>query len=434
VPSSSPPMRKQERFFPCYPKQAQFLQATEPVRGFVAGQGSGKSVVGAFDLLQRALDGRTYMVTGPTYKVLGQATIRTFVEVARKFNRLVRVRTSADNPSALIRLAPPRKGLAEVLFRSTENPDHLRGPNLSGLWMDEASLSPLEAYQIGIARLREAGERGWLTATFTPRGLTHWTHEVFGKEQPGIFLVHARTDENPFLAPEFLALVKATYTGLRAEQELGGRFVAVEGAEWPPEYFEDIFFRDWPANLPWAATAIALDPSKGRDATKPKEGRPPDYSAFVWGAVGPDGTTWVDANLDNVRDVSRIVADGIGIYRSCPFGPPTAFVIETNAFQVLIGGLLFEEARKIGLSLPLWGIDNHENKLARIRGRITPELARRKLRVRDTPGGRLLVAQLRDFPQGQYDDGPDALEQLLRMLLHLIQGGKQSSGPKILRV
>lgn len=423
---------KKPKDFWLSPKQAAFLDAPEPVRGFVAGQGSGKSMVGGYDLLQRALDGRTYMVTGPTYKVLNQATMRTFVEVARKFDRLVRIRTSADNPSALIRLAPGRrKGLAEVLFRSTETPDHLRGPNLSGLWMDEASLSPIEAYQIGVARLREGGERGWLSATFTPKGFGHWTYEVFGKAAPHIFLVHAKTTENPFVAPEYLELVSATYTGLRAQQELGGAFVSIEGAEWPPEYFtDDLWFRDFPTEG-IVASAMALDPSKGKDAGKHKEGREPDFSAYVWGAVDRNGNVWIDADLDNVRDTTRMVLDGIGIYRQFR---PSALVIEVNVYQELLGPEFIRVAREANLgSLPLYGINNVENKEVRIRT-IGPYLAKRELRFRDTPGCRKLVQQMRDFPAGEYDDGPDALSMFLRMLLYLIAGPQAGQGqPKLLR-
>ncbi len=400
---------------------------------------SGKSKVGAYDLLQRARDGRTYMVTGPTYKVLGQATIRTFVEVAREFGRLVRVTRSTENPSAIIRLAPPRCGLAEILFRSTENPDHLRGPNLSGVWMDEASLSPLEAYQILRQRLREKSQLGWLSATFTPRGLGHWTYQEFGQEppRPGVFLVHAATRENPFLPPEYLALAESTYAGLRAEQELGGRFVSVAGAEWPPSYFHDaLWFHDWPASG-WQTTAMALDPSKGAAPGdgKPKEGRQPDYSAFVWGGVtrptSDRAIVWVDADLDNVRDTTRMVADGLRHYQEFR---PRAWVTEINGFQSLLGGEIARQARDLRLfGLPLYGINNSEDKRVRIRS-IGPYLAKSELRFRDTPGCRLLVAQLRDFPFGEFDDGPDSLEMLLRMLKYLILGEQEGRGqPQLLR-
>jgi hypothetical protein len=48
-------------------------------------------------------------------------------------------------------------------------------------------------------------------------------------------------------------------------------------------------------------------------------------------------------------------------------------------------------------------------------------LARRQIRFRNTPGGRMLVEQLRDWPNGDHDDGPDALGVAIRRLEILIQ-------------
>ncbi len=51
-------------------------------------------------------------------------------------------------------------GQAEVLFRSAENPENLRGSNLSGVWFDEASLMKPEALDVVLACLREKGADG----------------------------------------------------------------------------------------------------------------------------------------------------------------------------------------------------------------------------------------------------------------------------------
>ena len=39
----------------------------------------------------------------------------------------------------------------------------------------------------------------------------------------------------------------------------------------------------------------------------------------------------------------------------------------------------------------------------------------------DSPGARLLVDQLRDFPLGDHDDGPDSLEMAVRVLSHFMR-------------
>ena len=157
-----------------YTKQLQFLESKAWLRAFVGGIGSGKSWIGALDMIRRSKPDRLYLVTAPTYPMLSDATFRSLHDLARDLE-IVGTGDAKMSPPPSIKL---RNG-AEVLFRSTDNPEMLRGPNLSGIWMDEASLSKQEAFDILIGRLRQS-EQGWLTATFTPKGKAHWTYKTFG--------------------------------------------------------------------------------------------------------------------------------------------------------------------------------------------------------------------------------------------------------------
>ena len=415
----------QDKRIKLHKAQLAFRQSPALYRGFVGGRGVGKSWVGAYDLIRRAKKGRTYLIASPTGVLLHDTTFPTFKQIAQDMNRWGDVRMT---PYPTVTLTTG----GSVRFRTAEDPEKMRGPNLSGCWLDEASLMPHEAYLIAIAALREGGEQGWLSATFTPKGFSHWTYEQFGKAVRNTAIFHAPTNANPFLPPGFRQQLEEQYgrRGLLAQQELGGEFVAVEGAEWPPEYFsDDLWFRDWPENF--VAKAMALDPSKGKDARAHKDGREPDYSFYVWGGVDTRGTVWLDADGNNTRDTTRMVMDGIGLYRQFN---PHALCIEVNVFQELLGGEFVRQAREAHIDhLPLYGVNNTEAKEVRIRT-IGPYLAKRELRFRDTPGCRLLVQQLRDFPAGSFDDGPDALAQLLRMLIYLIAGPQAGQGqPKLMR-
>ncbi len=56
-------------------------------------------------------------------------------------------------------------------------------------------------------------------------------------------------------------------------------------------------------------------------------------------------------------------------------------------------------------------------KAARIR-RLSQYVINRELRFKaDSPGCRMLVDQLMDFPFAEHDDGPDALEMCVRLPL-----------------
>jgi predicted phage terminase large subunit-like protein len=202
--------------------QYAFRHSTALYRGYVGGRGSGKTFVGAYDLLRRAKPGRLYGVYAPSYPMMRDATQRTFLAQARRLSFLRELR-KADGIAVL-------GNGAEVLFRSLDDPERARGPNLSGAWIDEASIVPQSAFDIIIASLREGGEQGWLSATFTPKGKQHWTFETFGLGKPDTALFRSKTHENPFLPPEFAHTLAQQYTSQLAAQELSGEFIDLEGA------------------------------------------------------------------------------------------------------------------------------------------------------------------------------------------------------------
>lgn len=398
--------------FLLYPAQQQFLDATEPIRGFIGGQGAGKSKVGAFDLLMKARPGRLYMVVAPIYPMLRDATFRTFRDTAQSLGLWGGFYKTEFVATIYTRWG----GTAEVLFRSGEKYDRLRGPNLTGLWIDEASLLKHEAFQIGVARLREGSERGWMTATFTPAGLSHWTFDVFGRPSPGVFLVQAATSDNPFVSDKFIETVTSQFAGLRAEQELQGKFVAVEGAEWTSEYFPaSIWFDEWPDDL--VVTTLALDPAQAKgEKTKGC------YSSFVLAGVDKTARVWCEAWMSQRWDARELVAMTFELYQ---VHKPQAVVVETNFGQGFMMELLVQEAKRRGVILPLYAINNSEDKEVRIR-RLGPGLAQGLRRFRaGSASTELLVQQMKDFPVGPHRDGPDALEMAERMVYRLLVGGQK---------
>jgi phage terminase large subunit-like protein len=396
--------------------QAAFRWSQTLYRGFVGGRGSGKSWVGAYDLLRRAKPGRTYLVGSPTSILMADTTFPTFKAIAQD---LLAVGSIKLSPYPNIQLANG----AMIRFRTMEDPERARGPNLSGVWLDEASLMAKETYDICIASLREEGEQGWLAATFTPKGLTHWTYDVFATGKPNTEIFRSRTSDNPFLPADFEQTLAEQYAGRQALQELGGEFLDLEGAEWPAEYLgPHVFFDDWPQDL--VCKVMSLDPSKGK---KDKSG---DYSAFVMLGVDSKGVLWADADMDNTRpvqplesrpDTTSILEDGLAILRTWK---PQAFVVETIGFQEWVARVFQDAAAKRNLTLPLYGFQTTDPKIGRIRT-LGPYLAQRRLRIRNTKGGKMLAQQLRDFPVGTHDDGPDALKFAELMADYLLNGSSQ---------
>jgi predicted phage terminase large subunit-like protein len=185
--------------------------------------------------------------------------------------------------------------------------------------------------------------------------------------------------------------------------------LAEGSTEWPDSYFgPSIWFDEWPRE--WLCRIMALDPSKGRDA------RFGDYSAFVMLQFGRDYTVYIDADLD-VRNISVIVETALEIARDFQ---PNGFMVETNQFQELLATELQRRAAETNFFLPLYHCDNHVPKVVRIRS-LTQYLSGGRLKFKaGSRGARLLVEQLRDFPNGDHDDGPDALEMAIRLANQLL--------------
>lgn len=204
------------------------------------------------------------------------------------------------------------------------------------------------------------------------------------------------------------------YTLMRLRVELGEAAFQQEKqcspldptrCEWPESYFEEtVWFDDWPSDL--SLRVVALDPSKGADA------RHGDYSAYVLLGVDRDGVLHVEADLAR-RPVAQMVADGVEL---CQRFHPHAFGVEANQWQQLLAGEFLGEFQRRGLiGVAPCEVTNHTNKSLRIR-RLGAYLSQRRFRFRRRSAGtELLVDQLRDFPLGAHDDGPDALEMALRL-------------------
>jgi phage terminase large subunit-like protein len=387
-----------------HPSQQAFRRSDALYRGFVGGRGSGKTWAGAYDLLRRARRGHTYLIGSPTGILMHDITYPKFQALARTLGMW--------DPDG-VKLTPYPTAIlstgAEVRFRTAEDPEKLRGPDLSGVWLDEASLMIEAAFDVAIGSLREDGEQGWLTATFTPKGRTHWTYRIFGGEppRPNTAIFHSTSHDNPFLPRDFAAGLEQQYTGLRALQEVGGRFVNVEGAEWLEDYFhEGIWFADWPDPAKIVRSVLAIDTSKGRLRG--------DWQALVLLRLDGDGVFWCDAAALRVDEV-KLLAKALELI---DLWQPDLTVVESNAAGYYLLGQIARASIR-GLRPAVIGRHHGSDvsKQARINTRLTSQWARGSIRLRKgSHGTRLLVEQARDFPEGEYDDLIDALE--MGMELH----------------
>ncbi len=122
-----------------YDKQREFMLSNARYRCFISGVGGGKTRSGILEVLR--------MLIARFNQQTGEMTL---------------------------------KSGTEILWRSADNFEALRGPNLGWVYIDEAALVKESAYDVLLGRLREPPAKLWMTTT--PRGYD-WIYRLWVKER-----------------------------------------------------------------------------------------------------------------------------------------------------------------------------------------------------------------------------------------------------------
>jgi predicted phage terminase large subunit-like protein len=174
--------------------------------------------------------------------------------------------------------------------------------------------------------------------------------------------------------------------------------------------FSSASFRYWDDESPDPAALLrrlgphtriygACDPSLGRHVGRG------DYTAIITVAkdVRDDSIYVLDADIARRKPeqtIERILALA-GVYRY------DDFIVESNQFQEVMVRQLEHLARARGVRLYPRAVNNTANKQARVEG-LEPLISSGRLKFSRRQS--TLLDQLRHFPLGAHDDGPDALE------------------------
>lgn len=347
----------------------------------------------------------------------------TAEEIWRDLKRLCKpIQSHKDETERRIELVTG----GSVTVKSAHDPESLVGVGNDGVVIDEAAkVHPDAWYRSLRPTLSDTG--GWAVFIGTPNGY-NWLHDIFehAATEPGWARWQLPTSQNPLVPQSELDAAQRDSPAFFGQEYLA-QFTSIEGAVFPPDWFDGILFDQWPDELP--TKVMALDPSMG------KGGRQGDYSAIISLGMTRDKMLWVDADM-GIRDTIKIVRDSLRIYEA--FGAQM-FGIEVNGFQQLLAADISRVAREMGLvSLPIDPIDSSINKEVRIQ-QLGNLFATRRIKIKNTPGGRLGLAQLRDFrlpphPAGYHDDFPDGLHMAVGTLIRLLRGRNATKGPKVLTV
>ena len=196
----------------------------------------------------------------------------------------------------------------------------------------------------------------------------------------------------------------------------------------PTAMFHEVYFDDntiWFDELPPAkelrCKVVACDPKGSARQRTDTQAAVGDFCARVRVALHQSGTLYVDATLDHtdlIQAAGRIFSDVLGFLDDCPL---VGIAVEENFGQLLVSYELDKMLFRAGCLMGIHGIHHTVNKYARIQSTLNWQLANFRLRFkRNSPGTALLVEQLRELPNGRFDDGPDALEMAVTLIRQLV--------------
>src|SRR3954470_3561368 len=125
-------VRKRKIQIPALPSQQRFFASTASKKGFSGPVGSGKTYALCYEALQCTArnPGCVGLIGAPTYPMLRDVTLTTMLDILEQ-KRIPYSYLKQENVLTLLR------SKSRILFRSLERFEHLRGPNLAWVGIDE---------------------------------------------------------------------------------------------------------------------------------------------------------------------------------------------------------------------------------------------------------------------------------------------------------
>ena len=223
--SDSSVIHRKIRYQPL-PSQTKFHGSQARFKGFSGPVGSGKSQA----LCQEAVKlsyinaGRQGLIGAPTYPMLKDATLTSFLEILESNS----IPYELNKSEMVLRMKDTN---SRILFRSVDHFEHLRGTNLAWFGLDELTYSCEEVWLRLESRLRDPkSSRLCGFAVWTPKGFD-WVYKRFIREPvEGYEVVLASAYENRYLldqVPDFYERLKRSYDSQFFEQEVLGQYLNI---------------------------------------------------------------------------------------------------------------------------------------------------------------------------------------------------------------
>jgi len=219
--------------------QAEFLQMKAKFPLFVAGFGTGKTQALALSAMSDALQASTALIAlyEPTYDLVSLILAPRMQEMLTEMG--IRYKYNQQRNT----IVTSSSGCGDFILRTLDNPARIIGYESYRAHVDEIDTLLEEkatlAWRKIIARNRQR-PRGLkcpfnrVSAYTTPEGF-RFAYNTWAKDpKPGYQYVQAATRSNPFLLPDYIESLRASYPPQLIEAYLEGRFVNLtSGAVYP---------------------------------------------------------------------------------------------------------------------------------------------------------------------------------------------------------
>lgn len=207
--------------------QHSFLVSSASVKGFSGPVGSGKTRGLCYQALQCALanPGCVGLIGAPTYPMLDDVTLPAMLAFFDECG--VAYAYKANNHTLTLQGTK-----SQILFRSLDQPERLRGANLAWVGVDELTYCKQEAWLRLEARVRDPKARlRVMFAVWTPKGFD-WVYRRFisTEKLPNHEAILAKPNENSFMlsgSPDYYERLKTSYDELFYQQEVLGEYLNV---------------------------------------------------------------------------------------------------------------------------------------------------------------------------------------------------------------
>ena len=202
-----------------------------PYKLFSGPVGSGKSHALCYEALALAHlnPGQLGLIGAPTYPMLRDSTLRTMFDVLAKEE----IRYEHNRSENILTFpAPPFYG-SQIICRSVDDYERLRGTNLAWFGLDELTYCPPEAWTRLLGRLRDLrARRRCGFGACTPNGFD-WVYKLFiGEPAPSYKAYLASPRENRYVeATGLYDALQSSYDDQLYRQEVLGEYLNVRAGQ-----------------------------------------------------------------------------------------------------------------------------------------------------------------------------------------------------------